>query len=81
MYQSKTAVIHSPQADIPSALRNFDDLPDSAEVRVPVVAALFGCSVATIWRRVRTGELPEPRRRNGVTSWPVGCLRRAQAKD
>jgi len=65
---------------VPAALTNFDALPDAAEVRVPVVAALYGCSVATIWRRVRNGDIPEPRRRGGITSWPVGPLRAAKAK-
>lgn len=67
------------RAEIPAALRNFDALPDSAEVRVPVVAALFGCSVATVWRRTRDGKLPMPKRRGGITSWTAGELRRAQA--
>ena len=34
---------------IPDALRHFDSLPDSASVRLPVVAALVGCSTATVW--------------------------------
>lgn len=66
-------------AAIPAALKNFDSLPDSAEVRVPVVAALYGCSVATVWRRVKSGKLPEPNRRDGVTSWPAGALRKNKA--
>jgi predicted DNA-binding transcriptional regulator AlpA len=69
----------SHRAEVPSALIHFDVLPDSAEVRVPVVAALYGCSVATVWRRVRNGDLPAPVRRAGITSWRVGELRRAKA--
>ena len=34
-------------ASIPPALANFDTLPDAANVRLPVVAALFACSPAT----------------------------------
>ena len=67
------------RAEIPSALRNFDALPDAAEVRIPVVAALYGCSIATVWRRVKSGDIPPPRKRGGITSWPVGPLRKAQA--
>ena len=68
----------SERGEIPASLKNFDVLPDAAEVRVPVVAAVFGCSVPTVWRRVRSGHLPEPKRRLGVTSWNVGELRKAQ---
>lgn len=64
---------------IPAALQHFEELPDSAEVRVPVVAALWACSTSTVWRRVKSGDLPEPKRRNGVTSFNVGELRKAKA--
>lgn len=65
-------------ADIPAALRNFDSLPDSANVRQPVVQALFACSAATVWRRVNSGTLPAPRKLSErVTAWQVGELRRA----
>lgn len=66
-------------ADIPASLQHFDSLPDSAEVRIPVVAALYGCSVPTVWRRVRQGLIPEPIRRRGITSFGVGDLRRNKA--
>lgn len=66
---------------IPEALENFDSLPDSAHVRYPVVAALYGCSPTTIWRRVKSGLIPEPRRLTPrVTAWNVGALRRALAE-
>jgi len=32
------------------AFESFDNLPASAGVRLPVVAALFGISSATVWR-------------------------------
>ena len=69
----------APQADlIPDALRNFDALPDSANVRLPVVAALFACSTVTVWRRVKKGTLPAGRKLSeGVTAWNVGQLRKA----
>ena len=57
------------------ALRGFDDLPRSANVRLPVVAALFAISRATVWRWCKSGHLPTPGRVNGVTFWNVGELR------
>ena len=63
---------------IPDSLKNFDLLPDSAQVRVGVVAALFGCKPVTIWRRSKAGTLPAPRKHSPrITTWTVGELRRA----
>lgn len=65
---------------LPDSLRNFDSLPNAAHVRQPVVEALFGCSGATIWRRVRDGRLPTPNKLSErVTAWNVGELRQALA--
>jgi predicted DNA-binding transcriptional regulator AlpA len=65
-------------APVPDALRNFDTLPEAANVRLPVVAALFACSPATVWRRVKSQSLPAPRKLSeGVTAWKVGELRKA----
>lgn len=64
--------------EIPQALRNFNFLPESANVRLPVVAALFACSGATVWRRVKAGTLPKPRKLGErITAWNVGEIRRA----
>ena len=66
--------------DIPDSLSNFDSLPNSANVRLPVVAALFACSGVTVWRRVKAGTLPKPRKLGTrVTAWNVGELRQALA--
>jgi predicted DNA-binding transcriptional regulator AlpA len=63
---------------IPTALQNSDSLPDSANVRQPVVEALFACSSATVWRRVKDGRIPAPRKLSDrITVWNVGALRRA----
>ena len=65
---------------LPDALKNFDSLPDSANVRQPVVQALVGCSSATVWRMVKRGTLPAPRKLStNVTAWNVGDLRKALA--
>ncbi|MBN3848722.1 helix-turn-helix domain-containing protein [Paraburkholderia sp. Ac-20342] len=59
------------------ALEQFDRLPDSARVDVRTVAGLLGISVPTVWRHVRTGKLPLPRKIGGSTRWLVGELRNA----
>lgn len=65
---------------IPDALRNFDLLPDSAHVRLPTVCALFGISPATVWRRVKSGAIPAPRKDGPrISAWHVGKLRAASA--
>ena len=61
---------------IPEALRNFDSLPNSANVRLPVVCGLVGASPMTIWRMSADGRLPAPRKLSPkVTVWNVGELR------
>ena len=71
---------HTDPSAIPDALKNFDSLPDSANVRQPVVQALIGCSSATVWRMVKRGALPAPRKLSlNVTAWNVGDLRKALA--
>lgn len=58
-------------------LKNFDDFPDATRVRLPVVRLLFGTSAATVWRRVRDGKLPTPRKDGRITYWLAGELRAA----
>lgn len=58
-----------------SAFASFDSLPSSAGVRLPVVAALFAISSATVWRWCKSGQLPQPTRIGRVTLWNVGELR------
>lgn len=66
---------------IPFALQNFDSLPDSAEVRLPIVRAIYAVSDATVWRMVKDGRIPAPRRHSPrCTSWNVGELRAAKAR-
>lgn len=60
-----------------AALKHFDDYPDSAGVRLPVVARLNGVSDVTVWRWVKANRLPAPTKRGGVALWNVGELRRA----
>ena len=72
---------HTDRSTIPDALTNYDSFPDSAHVRLPVVQALVGCSSATVWRMVKRGTLPAPRKLSDrVTAWNVGELRKTLAK-
>lgn len=67
-------------SEIPNSLKNFNELPDAAHVRQPTVQALVGCSSATVWRMVKRGTLPAPRKLSPrVTAWNVGDLRKALA--
>lgn len=62
--------------DIPPALKNFDSLPNAAFVRLPVVTGILGCSKATVWRRCKQGELPNPVKLSaGTTAWRVSDIR------
>lgn len=57
---------------------NFDRLPDAGYVKQRVVQALFACSAATLWRRVRTGLIPPPDKLSARSNgWNVGRLRKA----
>lgn len=67
---------------IPEALIYFDQLPDSAQVRLPVVQGLYACSAATVWRGVKAGHIPKPHKLTQRTSsWNVGELRLARNKN
>lgn len=61
-----------------SALVSFDSQPNSANVRLPVVMALYGISSASVWRNVKNGNIPKPRKlTTRATVWNVGELRAA----
>jgi hypothetical protein len=78
---SAVALSRPAAADIPVALRHFDVLPDSAQVGSDVVRALFGgvTGPATLWRWVKAGKIPAPRKLPGsrLNLWRVGDLRAA----
>ena len=62
------------------ALRNFNELPDLAHVRLETVKALYACSAASVWRGVKQGRIPKPRKLSPrTTCWNVGELRLALA--
>jgi predicted DNA-binding transcriptional regulator AlpA len=58
-------------------LANFDQLPSSALVRLPIVLGLVGCSKATLWRWVKSSRVPAPKKPCGgrISAWNVGELR------
>jgi predicted DNA-binding transcriptional regulator AlpA len=56
-------------------IEKFDQLPDDAYVRLPVVAALLSVSTATVWRWSKAEHIPAPVHIQGVTFWSVGELR------
>jgi len=76
MQQSKTEL----SQNIPTALVNFDAMPDSAYIRLPVLKALYGVSSATIWRGVKNLSIPKPvKLTERCTAWNVGMVRAALA--
>lgn len=66
---------------IPAELANFDDLPDSANVRIKTVMQLYGgISAATVWRQAGKS-IPAPcKLSERVTAWSVRLLREDLAK-
>lgn len=67
-----------PAKTIPDALKQFDDLPGSAFVRLPVVLGLKGCSRVTLWRQVKDGLWPAPHKIGArMVAWRVSEVREA----
>lgn len=67
-------------SSIPEALAQFDNLPDSAYIRLPVMKGLYGVSSASIWRGVKNLTIPKPSKlTERTTAWNVGKVRAALA--
>ena len=65
---------------IPEALANFDQLPNSAYIRLNVLKRLYGISAASCWRGVKNGSIPKPSKLSErCTAWNVGLIRAALA--
>lgn len=61
-----------------AAFRHFDSLPDSAFVRLPMVATLYATSESNVWRWMQKGIVPQSRKLAGrTTAWNVGELRKS----
>lgn len=66
------------RVQIPEALKQFDELPGSAYVRLPVVLGLKGCSRVTLWRQVKEGLWPAPHKVGvRMVAWRVSEVRAA----
>ena len=64
----------------PTELTYFDDLPASANVRLPTVLALFGCSAPTVYRMITRGQVPKPIKLGPrISVWNVDALRKSLA--
>ena len=62
------------------ALEDFDRLPDGAHIGPRVVERILGAHRATIWRWVKSGRLPPPKKFGPQTCrWTVGEIRQAIA--
>ena len=73
MSQTTNSVINRA---IPDALVNFDKLPDSAYIRLPVMKGLYGVSTASIWRGVKSGLICKPVKiSERCTAWSVRLVR------
>jgi hypothetical protein len=63
------------QDSINPALRDFDLLPNSAQVRLPVTKGVLSVSSATVWRMVKAGKIKAYRITERTTTFNVGELR------
>lgn len=55
---------------------SFDDLPDGALLRERQLLPVLPWSSPTLWRRVKTGDFPQPVRLEGrITAWRWGDVR------
>jgi len=57
-------------------LRDFDQLSDCVQVRLPVVKALLGVSSATVWRLVKQNKLSSYKLTERTTTFNVGELKK-----
>lgn len=66
------------RVQIPEALKQFDELPGSAFVRLPVVLGLKGCSRVTLWRQIKDGTFPAAYKvGDRMVAWRVSEVRAA----
>lgn len=76
MRQLKSELTKAIPQKIPEGLASFDQTPNSAYIRLPIVMCLYGVSAATIWRGVKKGTMPKPvKLTERTTAWNVGLVR------
>jgi prophage regulatory protein len=64
-----------PDTGLSVRLGNFDELPDSALVRLPTFLQLLPVSKSTLYHGIRTGRFPAPVRSGRITMWSVKSIR------
>lgn len=71
--EKRRVAMHRTQCSTP----NFDDLPDAGYARLSqLIPTPVPFSSATLWRKVKAGQFPAPRKLSeGVTAWNVGAVR------
>lgn len=62
-------------SDIPEAIKHFEQLSPSCQVRLPVVKGILAVSSATIWRMVKAGKLKSYKLTERTTTFNVGEIR------
>jgi predicted DNA-binding transcriptional regulator AlpA len=60
---------------INSALREADQLPNSAQIRLPTLTGLLGISNATVWRMVKAGKIKAYKLTERTTTFNMGEVR------
>lgn len=66
---------------ITRSLSDFDQLPNSAFIRLPTMLGLYSLSAASIWRGVKNGTIPAPKKLSQrTTGWNVGEVRASLEK-
>ena len=83
--QTITTAPSVPPVRCTAVIPNFDELPDSALVRQaqlvrdpknPTKPVPLPFSAASLWRKVKSGDFPQPLRLSGsITCWKVGTVR------
>lgn len=63
------------QHTINPALRDADQYPNTAQIRLPVVKGLLGVSGATVWRMVKAGKLKSYKLTERTTTFNMGEVR------
>lgn len=64
-----------PHPTINPVLRDFDQLPSSQHIRLPIVKAILGVSSATVWRMVKAKQLKTYKLTERTTTFNVGEIR------
>lgn len=53
---------------------DYSKLPRSALVDARAVRAICGFGRTSVWRKVKSGDIPKPIKVGGMTRWQLGAL-------